>query len=63
MDAIVTYDHSDKTEKGFWELVREIRGYKFSHGFMLLSNEKLNYVLFFAELNTELELDISFTSF
>lgn len=47
VDAIVTYDHSDKTEKGFWELVREIRGYKFSHGFMLLSNEKLNYVLFF----------------
>lgn len=46
VDEIICYDNADKSEKGFWEFVREIRGYKFSHGFMLLPNEKLNYALF-----------------
>ncbi len=48
VDEIITYDNLDKTVKGFWELVSEIRQYKFSHAFMLLPNEKLNYVLFMA---------------
>ena len=48
VDEIITYDNPDKTEKSFWELVSEIKLYKFSHAFMLLSNEKLNYVLFAA---------------
>lgn len=48
VDEIITYDNPDKTEKGFWELVSEIKQYKFSHAFMLLPNEKLNYVLFAA---------------
>lgn len=46
VDAIITYDNLNKTEKSFMELVREIKQYKFSHAFMLLPNEKLNYVLF-----------------
>ena len=48
VDEIITYDNPDKTEKSFWELVREIKRFKFSHAFMLLPNEKLNYVLFAA---------------
>ena len=48
VDEIITYDNPDKTEKSFWELVSEIKQYKFSHAFMLLPNEKLNYVLFAA---------------
>ncbi len=46
VDAIITYDNLNKTEKSFMELVSEIKEYKFSHAFMLLPNEKLNYVLF-----------------
>ena len=46
VDEIITIDNPDKTEKSFWELVREIKQYKFSHAFMLLPNEKLNYALF-----------------
>jgi heptosyltransferase-2 len=48
VDEIITFDKHDKTEKGFWELVSEIKHKKFSHAFMLLPNEKLNYVLFAA---------------
>lgn len=46
VDEIICYDNHDKSIKGFWELVTELRSYKFSHAFMLLPNEKLNYVLF-----------------
>jgi heptosyltransferase-2 len=46
VDEIITYDIPDKTEKSFWELVSEIKRFKFSHAFMLLPNEKLNYILF-----------------
>ena len=42
VDAIITYENLNKTEKSFMELVREIKQYKFSHAFMLLPNEKLN---------------------
>jgi heptosyltransferase-2 len=48
VDEIITYDNPDKTEKSFWELVREFKRFKFSHAFMLLPNEKLNYALFIA---------------
>jgi len=46
VDKIITFDNPDKTDKNFWELVSEIKRFKFSHAFMLLSNEKLNYLLF-----------------
>ncbi len=48
VDEIITYDKPDKTEKSFWELVREIKQFKLSHAFMVLPNEKLNYALFVA---------------
>ena len=46
VDKIITFDNPDKTDKNFWELVSEIKRFKFSHAFMLLPNEKLNYLLF-----------------
>jgi ADP-heptose:LPS heptosyltransferase len=46
VNEIITYDNPNKTEKKFWALVSEIKRYKFSHAFMLLPNEKLNYILF-----------------
>jgi heptosyltransferase-2 len=45
VDEIITYDNPDKSEKSFWELVSEIKQFNFSHAFMLLPNEKLNYAL------------------
>ena len=48
VDQIITYDNLDNTEKNFWQLVSEIMKYKFTNAFMLLPNEKLNYVLFAA---------------
>jgi len=48
VDAIITYDNYDNSEKHFWTLVGELKEYKFTHAFMLLPKEKLNYALFFA---------------
>ena len=49
VDEIIIFDgEDDKIPKTFWQLVAEIRKYKFTHAFMLLPNEKLNWILFFA---------------
>lgn len=46
VDKILIYDEKEKSLKYFFKKVREIRSYKFSHAFMLLPDEKLNYMLF-----------------
>ena len=38
----------DKNPKSVWQLVKEIRKFKFTHAFMLLPNERLNWILFFS---------------
>ena len=48
VDAIIPYDNTKGTEKTFWTLVKEIRKYRFTHCFMLLPQERLNYLLFFS---------------
>lgn len=48
VDAIITYDTAYGSEKPFWDLVKEIKHFKFSDAFMLLPRERLNYILFFA---------------
>jgi heptosyltransferase-2 len=46
---IVLYEGEDnKNPKSFWQLVEEIRKFKFTHAFMLLPNERLNWILFFS---------------
>lgn len=48
-DQIILYDSEDnKKPKTFWQLVKEIRQFKFTHAFMLLPNERLNWILFFS---------------
>lgn len=46
VDKILIYDEKEKSLKYFFKKVREIHSYKFSHAFMLLPDEKLNYMLF-----------------
>jgi heptosyltransferase-2 len=49
VDEIILYDGEDNNNpKSFRDLVREIRKFKFTHAFMLLPNERLNWILFFA---------------
>lgn len=49
VDEIILYNEEDnKTAKSFWQLVKEIRQFKFTHAFMLLPNERLNWILFFS---------------
>jgi heptosyltransferase-2 len=48
VDQILLYDgEENRTPKSFWQLVREIRKFKFTHAFMLLPDERLNWILFF----------------
>lgn len=46
VDKILIYDENKKGLKYFFKKVKEIRSYNFSHAFMLLPDEKLNYMLF-----------------
>jgi heptosyltransferase-2 len=47
VDEIILFDGEDDGKpKTFRQLVAEIRKFKFTHAFMLLPNEKLNWVLF-----------------
>jgi len=49
VDEIIVFDEEDDSKsKTFWQLVREIRKLKFTHAFMLLPNERLNWILFFS---------------
>jgi ADP-heptose:LPS heptosyltransferase len=46
VDAILTIDDEKGNLKPFWQMVRESRKYKFTHGFMLLPQERLSWLLF-----------------
>lgn len=49
VDEIILYDGEDNNNpKSFWHLIKEIRKFRFTHAFMLLPNERLNWMLFFA---------------
>ena len=49
VDEIILFDGADeKIPKSFWQLVKDIKKFKFTHAFMLLPNERLNWILFFA---------------
>ncbi len=45
VDEIIIYDE-DGRENNFRQMLKKIRSYKFTHAFMLLPNEKLNWLLF-----------------
>jgi ADP-heptose:LPS heptosyltransferase len=48
IDELIVYDGEDnRNPKKFWQLVKEIKKFRFTHAFMLLPNERLNWFLFF----------------
>ncbi len=51
VDEIIVYDQNDMATS-FWYWVKKIRKYKFTHALMLLPNERINYLLFFAGIKT-----------
>lgn len=53
VDEIIVYDPDDRKDQ-FWDRVRQIRSYDFTHAVMLLPNEKINYLLFFAGIKTRI---------
>lgn len=49
VDKIILFDGEDESHpKSSLNLVGEIRKFKFTHAFMLLPNERLNWILFFS---------------
>lgn len=48
VDEIIIYDETDKSFESFVKQVQLIRSHRFTHAFMLLPDERLNYILFFA---------------
>ena len=55
VDEIILFDgEKDKNPKLFWQSVKEIKKYKFTHAFMLLPNEKLNWILFFSGITNRI---------
>ena len=55
VDEIILYDgENNKTQKTFWQLVKEIKQFKFTHAFMLLPNERLNWMLFFSGISNRI---------
>ncbi len=49
VDEILLIDDINPGEKNyFWRKVKEIKSYKFTHALMLLPDERINYILFFA---------------
>ncbi len=55
VDEIIIYDEDQKgNPPTFWNLVRTLRKHKFTHAFMLLPNERLNWILFFSGIKTRI---------
>jgi heptosyltransferase-2 len=49
VDEIIVYD-KDENNFNFWQMVKKLRQYEFSHAFMLLPDERLNWLLFFSRI-------------
>jgi len=55
VDEIIIFDgEDDNKSKTFWQLVNEIKKHRFTHAFMLLPNERLNWILFFAGIQNRI---------
>jgi len=53
VDEIIIYNE-EKTSKAFFENIKIIRSYKFDYAFMLLPDERLNYILFLSGIKTRI---------
>jgi heptosyltransferase-2 len=61
VDKIILID--DDSNKSFWEKVKEIKKYKFTHSLLLLPTERLNYLLFFAGIPNRIGVGHKFYQF
>ena len=53
VDEIIVYN-KDENDFSFWQMVKRLRKYKFNHAFMLLPDEKLNWLLFFSSIRNRI---------
>ncbi len=61
VDKILLIDDIPNQSKNFfWNKVKEIRSFKFTHALMLLPNEKINYILFFAGIKKRIGVGTKF---
>ena len=49
VDEIIVYDKGEN-DFNFWQMMKRLREYKFNHAFMLLPDERLNWLLFFSSI-------------
>ena len=49
VDEIIVYN-KDENDFNFWQMVKRLRSYKFNYAFMLLPDERLNWLLFFSSI-------------
>lgn len=54
VDEIILYDENEEGKRKFWLLVKTLRRFKFNHAFMLLPNERLNWILFFSGIKVRI---------
>jgi len=55
VDEIIIYDQNDYgSKKSFWQLIKTIRSFKFTHAFILLPNERLNWLLFLSGISNRI---------
>lgn len=62
VDEIILYNESD-IHSSFWDKVKEIREYNFTHSIMLLPTERINYMLFFAGIRYRIGVGHKFYQF
>ena len=53
VDEIIVYN-KEENDFSFWQMVKRLRKYKFNHAFMLLPDERLNWLLFFNRIQTRI---------
>ena len=64
VDLILTDDFNQGNKRQtFWRLVKKLRKYKFTHAFMLLPTERLNWLFFFSGIHTRIGVGNKFYQF
>ena len=53
VDEIIVYN-KDENDFSFWQMVKRLHKYKFNHAFMLLPDERLNWLLFFSVIKNRI---------
>ncbi|MCH7965250.1 MAG: glycosyltransferase family 9 protein [Bacteroidetes bacterium] len=62
VDEIIVYN-KDENDFSFWQMMKRLRKYKFNHAFMLLPDERLNWLLFFSSIKNRIGVGHKFYQF